>query len=400
MRKPVSSAALDFSYSRMGMYLECPRKYEFRYIQRLPEKPKPYFALGQGVHDALEYLYAVQAPPFPSMEAVLQRFRDEWEKTSPEAKGYSARQLQQGKHKQDFDDGLVMLGAYYRKHRDVLHIPLAVEFRAKVEVDGLNVIMIADRLDYLGNGKIAVVDYKTGKNVERAPDQLYMYQKLLDISPDFQKLAAAKTGEDGPFSVGKMVFCHVPSLEEAAFDRAGDQELGAVWNKALDVAAKIRAREFLPSPGETKCRFCDYRERCQAGSAQTAPEEAAFSLPAKPAGDILGEKIDKCGRLREEADALGREITALMREKGLNLHFGAKYKAALEKSPRLEIPDEKAMLSALRETGLLNRALLPTKKAVENLLSAPDLPPDQRARLESCVRRGENLNLGLNKIKD
>ena len=45
---------LSFSYSKMGMYKECPQKYKFRYVLKLPEKPKYYFAFGSALHKTME----------------------------------------------------------------------------------------------------------------------------------------------------------------------------------------------------------------------------------------------------------------------------------------------------------------------------------------------------------
>ncbi|MBR1980020.1 MAG: PD-(D/E)XK nuclease family protein [Elusimicrobiaceae bacterium] len=58
---------LSFSYSKMGMYKECPQKYKFRYVLKLPEKPKYYFAFGAALHKAREYLYSSLTPPFPPL---------------------------------------------------------------------------------------------------------------------------------------------------------------------------------------------------------------------------------------------------------------------------------------------------------------------------------------------
>lgn len=392
----------------MGMYLECPKKFEFRYVYKLPEKPKSYFAFGHSVHSALEFLYNVDNPPFPSMESLLQRFRQLWDASSWEAKGYRSKI----KADEDFQKGLDMLGRYYLQHKETLKVPLAVEFKTKIPVDGLNVIMIADRIDYLGDGKMAVVDYKTGKAVEREPDQLYMYQKLLDISSDLQNLAKTKTGFSGPFTVQKMNFCHVPSLDESFFERADEGTLGEFWKKVLGVAEDIRAKKFQPSPGETKCRFCDFADRCDRGAGvfRAPPGGAATELadvPAGPVADPLAAKIDRLGELAEqsakmaaESETLRREILALMRERGFNRHFGKKFQAKIEKKTSFEITDQKALLSVLGETGLLKRTLVPTKKTVEKLLAADDIPAEQRERLGRYAATRETQELNLGKIED
>ncbi|HOX23368.1 MAG TPA: PD-(D/E)XK nuclease family protein, partial [Elusimicrobiales bacterium] len=116
---------LQFSHSRMSLYRECPQKYKFRYIDKLPEAPKPYFAFGSSIHTALEFLYDVKAPPFPTLSAVQEAFKKDWEQLTPEQKGYSVPE----KAAEDYVNGLAMLEAYYKKHKSGLQVPVSVEFR-------------------------------------------------------------------------------------------------------------------------------------------------------------------------------------------------------------------------------------------------------------------------------
>ena len=42
------------SHSSITLYNECPQKYKFRYLDRIPETPRHYFSFGHSVHLALE----------------------------------------------------------------------------------------------------------------------------------------------------------------------------------------------------------------------------------------------------------------------------------------------------------------------------------------------------------
>ena len=69
---------LSFSYSKMGMYKECPQKYKFRYVHMLPEQPKYYFAFGSALHEVMEYIYNPANPVFPTLAEVLVFFEKHW----------------------------------------------------------------------------------------------------------------------------------------------------------------------------------------------------------------------------------------------------------------------------------------------------------------------------------
>ena len=383
---------LDFSYSRMGMYLECPRKYHFRYIKRIPEKPRSYFAFGHSVHNALQFLYDPQKPSAPTEKELLAEFSREWRLLDYKAKGYSSPEQEE----KDFDAGKKMVSAYYSAHKASLGEErgqtLAVEFKTTVELDGLAVIGIIDRVDWLGGGKLAVTDYKTGKNVEREPDQLHMYQKILENSPALRALAG-KRGSDSP-AVERLSFLHVPSLSETAFPPAAQEEMAVFWKKVLSVADCIRAAKFSPTPSEFKCRFCDYSQLC-------LPQEAA---PAPAPADAMASKINRLGEIEETSAKLGREaeslrceIAALMSDKKISEAAAGKYSAALSKTRDWAFPDEKALLSLIKELGLSGRILAPTKKTVSRLLSDETLAPETLARLRALAKKIERTEIRVTK---
>ena len=267
---------LDFSYSKMSMYSECPLKYKFRYIDKLPEKPKYYFAFGHSVHSALEFLYNVKSPPFPPLEEILESFERDWRGSSWEEKGYPGRQQAE----RDYAEGRRMLAAYHKKHYAGMAVPLMVEYKTNVKIDGLSVMSVVDRIDYLGDGRISIVDYKTGKDVKRDPGQLHMYQKICELDPVLKEMIAAQYGyKDADVLVENLIFYHVPSLKENIFGRSPQDELEVFWNKALSVADNIKSGRFEPAPGERQCKFCDYHRYCPvfSGAGGAAPCRAKKS---------------------------------------------------------------------------------------------------------------------------
>ncbi|MFH1619703.1 MAG: PD-(D/E)XK nuclease family protein, partial [bacterium] len=297
-----SPRPLDFSYSRMTMYEECPLRFKFRYVDRIPEKPKYYFAFGHSVHNALEFLYNVKSPPFPSMDEMLASFERDWNSASWDKKGY----LSAEKAEADFIEGRRMLTAYYRKHHASMQVPLAVEYKTSLKIDGLSVMSVVDRIDYAGDGSIVISDYKTGKNVKRDPDQLHMYQKICETDPGIKELVKARFGaaESEDIRVGKLVFCHVPTLKESFFERSPAVELGKFWERVLGVAGSITAGRFDPTPGERQCKFCDYKKFCPI-FAEGAVPPAAHPKRVEEEEPVSGEEAlgalaDRYGDLREE----------------------------------------------------------------------------------------------------
>lgn len=399
------SPLLQFSHSRMSLYRECPQKYKFRYIDKLPEEPKPYFAFGSSIHSALEFLYDVKAPPFPTLAAVQAAFKKDWEQLTPEQKGYS----DPDKAASDYVNGLTMLEGYYKKHKAGFEIPVSVEFRTKVPVDGLDVTVIVDRIDHLGGGKLRIVDYKTGKNVSREPDQLYMYQKIIEASAELRFKAAQKTGmKESAISVDQLVFYHVPSLSEDVSPRATDKEIAAFWEKALLVGENIRSAKFDPQPEERKCRWCDYKSHCPVYAGQSSGGQSDFfggllaEPPHKAAADILQEKaaafvalLEKITALDEQALSMKKELAALMAEKNVHTLEAGGCTVQLESVSGIEVPDKKALVKALRENGLYEKALALTPKSISAVLTDSALPPAVKEKLSALLKISRRSDISV-----
>ena len=396
---------LSFSYSKMGMYKECPQKYKFRYVHMIPELPKYYFAFGSILHSVMEFVYDPARQFFPTLAEALAYFDNEWNKTSWEQKGYASMD----KELAGYAEGRRQIEAYYAKNASTFTHPLSVEMRSTLEIDGLSLISILDRLDYLGDGQVKILDYKTGKTVQREPDQLYMYQKVVETAPVIKALVQQKDPSVKEIKVGQLAFYHLPSLTEMTFERAPDKEILEFWQKVLSVADKIRAGQFSPTPGENQCRWCDYRNICPVftGKEYTGPSGAAAlmllkgQIPAcdvkevkssakttelsKTPQEVLSEKIDRYGNLSKEIEQLKKEIIELMKQQQFTRHFGAEYKAQLHTKISTKFDDKEAVLALLRKYNLLSKTLVPTQSTIAALLEDPTVPAEAKTALSKLA---------------
>lgn len=395
---------LSFSYSKMGMYKECPQKYKFRYVHMLPEQPKYYFAFGSALHEVMEYVYNPLNPSFPTLEQALSFFKTHWDSTSFDQKGYANME----KELLGYEEGCRIIRAYYGKHGASLVHPLSVEMKSTLEMDGLSLISILDRIDYLGDGRVKILDYKTGKTVQREPDQLMMYQKVAESSPAILKLVQATDPSVKEIKVEQMAFYHLPSLQELSFERSTDKEMYEFWQKVLGVADEIRAGKFPPAPEENKCRWCDYRNICpiftgkeydgpsgwgakipQVDPASSVSKPAA--VPAKTEDEILSEKIDRLGEIGQEEKKLRTEIIQLMKKLGYKRQFSSKFQAELTQQQKRIFTDHEKIVDLLKQLNLLKKTLVPTQSTVEALLTDPTVSEQAKAQILAFVQ---------NQIKD
>jgi RecB family exonuclease len=258
------------SHSSISLFNECPQKYKFKYVDKIPEKPRHFFSFGQSVHSALEFFYGVKALPAPTLEEVLAYYKEHW---------VSAGYKDPGQEAQYFEDGKAILAAYHKKHLKDFALPFFVEYGFTFEVDGVPVTGKVDRVDKLPDERLSIIDYKTGKalvggRVEADP-QLTMYQLACE------QLLGMK--------VAKLSFYHLPSLREQIVERHEDSLVEGLKKKIVVTAEKISAGTFEPKPSESVCRWCDYKPLCPVFKPQYAVPAAAPSVEADAA---LAEKID------------------------------------------------------------------------------------------------------------
>lgn len=390
---------LSFSYSKMGMYKECPQKYKFRYVHMLPEKPKYYFAFGTALHAVMEFIFDPTKLTFPSLQQALQFFDTTWNKTSFEQKGYASA----AKELEGYTEGRRIIESYYAANSSSFVHPLSTEMKSTLELDGLSLISILDRVDYLGDGKIKILDYKTGKTVQREPDQLYMYQKVVENSPTVRKLVLSKEPNVKEIRVAQLSFYHLPTLQEMTFERAADKEIFEFWQGVLQIADKIRAGKFDPTPGENQCRWCDYRNLCPVftGKEYGAVSVEKASAPAQSANvqDVLSEKIDRCGALEEEVKLLRQEIIALLKQHHFERHFGKNYQAVLSNTEKVEFPNKEKVIELLRRFQLLAKVLVPTQSTILHLLEDDSVPAEAKQSLRALTTQTMQETLSLKKTE-
>ncbi len=383
------------SHSSISLYLECPQKFKFRYIDKLPEAPKWFFSFGQSLHAALEFFYSVKALPAPTLEQLLAFYKDNWRK-----EGYKSPQQEL----EYFADGRRILEEFYRLHIDSYRIPYFAEYKFDLEVDGVPVTGFVDRIDKLGNGNLAVIDYKTGKDIKldrvEGDPQLTLYQMAVE------QLLGAK--------VETLTFYHLPSQRALTTRPRAADKIEALRERIVDVHSRIQAERFDPDPEEKKCQWCDYRPHCPVfRSMYAAPPPAAPVIRKKailaPAADSDQERlaalVDRYGDLRgqeqqiqSEIEELKAEIVSLLRKNGYVRAFGNRFEVSAQAEKRWDFRDRGKVLEALRRHGLYEKVLKPSAPEVYRLLESPELPEAAREEIERLGERRDTESLELRRL--
>ena len=391
------------SHSSISMYLECPQKWKFKYLDKIPEEPKWFFSFGQSVHKALEFFYDIKMLPPPSLEDILAFYKKHWKTV-----GYKdARQ-----EKEYFAEGERILKGFYDKHIPTFRLPFFAEYQFHLDVDGVPVTGFVDRIDKLDSGNLAVVDYKTGKafDLERVEQdaQLTMYQMACE-----EKLG---------LKVESLTFYHLPSLTPLTVGPHAEGQVRDLRKRIVHVSGEIQAGRFEPKPEERKCQWCDYRPHCpvfrhlyvtHGAEAEGAPQAELPMAPPKRSAltadknedDLLVELVDRYGKLREQAheleassEDLKAEIVELLRKKGYVKAFGGQYEVGVHFEDKWEFADKTRVLDVLRSHGLYDKVLKPSAPEVQKLMADAELPSEVRQDLERLGEKKRHSTLRFKRI--
>lgn len=159
---------IKVSISSLGCYEQCPRKYKYQYLDKLPRRSFEHLDVGNYVHEVLEYFHSeinVLQAPFKKEDLLKKIAKERWS-------GYSTKISQEGLIKSRD------LLKSYLQYIDRTFMPdvLATEDEFMFNITD-NIIMrgIVDRIDRMPDGSLRILDYKTGKSKNLHKFQIQVY---------------------------------------------------------------------------------------------------------------------------------------------------------------------------------------------------------------------------------
>ncbi len=258
----------EINPSKLQCYLDCPRQYRFRYVDKRPERRTfGPTALGRSVHKAMRDFYGMD-PEQRTVENLLRALRRAWDPT-----GYrSAREAEDA-----FNRAEDMLRRYHAgtDPQNARVVAMESKFSHARSSDNILVTGRVDRLD-IDNGEYVIVDYKTGRFGQ---DDITLNESL-PLSLYAIAVSAAMGRE-----VFRIAVEHLPTGRRAE-TRRRPERLEQDWTKLTGLVAEMRFEEaeFPPRPSSL-CRWCDYLVACPEGRASIRVENA----PADDVPPLLDE---------------------------------------------------------------------------------------------------------------
>lgn len=244
------------SYTDLSTYSQCPRKYYFRRIQRLPEPTNPALFVGALVHAVLaeyfRYPAEVRRDPQAAFGRLGRRLRERWA-NDPAGR----RQAFRGDRRMEAEWGnraMAMLRNFLATVSPDLEPGGVEQFLEWPVSEQLLLRGKVDRLDPTGGGGYRIVDYKSGRIPETEASVAADRQ-----APLYKGMVEACTGR--PVTSVHLIYLQGP--HEITL-RPADGDVAAAIQYVAETVAAIQAdTAFEPRPSK-RCRWCGYLEVCPA----------------------------------------------------------------------------------------------------------------------------------------
>jgi RecB family exonuclease len=356
------------SFSKISTYQNCPLSYKFQYVDKLPTEEKWYFSFGSTLHLCAEHFFRVKVPPPPSHAELLSFYDEAWRSGGYESVEEEERYRAYGRQ---------VMTRFWELHNADFRPPLAVERNFSIDIEGVSLRGVIDRVDKLGNG-LSILDYKTNQ-------QLFTKEYVADnLQLTLYQMAA---GQLWQLPVEKLTLYHLRSNTACSCGARTEQQLEAARGLVLEVAESIERQQF-PAVENTFCpcdyaRYCPYHRHKYLPVRQEPPGEE--TLPAVDVGEAVEEYVSLQGKIKEleaQLKDIRQAITEYCQVQGLNRVYGRENAITYKQVARTGF-NEDEVRALLEPLGLWQGVLGLDRARLEQLLSDETVSGELKEKLEA-----------------
>jgi len=238
------------SYSRIAVYDDCPKRYKFIYVDKLPTMERSYFSFGNSIHKALEIFYHPEKnfvrTKKPPLEYLLKLLDEHW---------ISAGYRTEYQEKKAKEEALQILRKLYRETIFGFHPAYLVEKSFSFRLGEFKVVGKIDRIDQTSDGYI-IIDYKTSRTLPRFFKEIDLLQPIIYYIGAKEFLGLEK--------VDYVSLYFVRFNKKVKFD-ISEELLKKGKGKIIQVGEAIQRSEF-PTKADGSCSTCEFKNICPAFS--------------------------------------------------------------------------------------------------------------------------------------
>ncbi len=347
---------MRLSYSSMNTYETCPAKFKFQYEDRVPQGRSAALSFGDSLHRALHLFHNRPVPVAPSVDELLEMLEACWV-----SEGF----VDASEERTYVDHGREVLSQYHSENAEAYRIPAALEFRFTIDVEGVALSGVIDRMDRIPGGGYEIVDYKTNR---RLPPQARIDQ---DLQLSIYHMAAREIWGIEPERL--TLYYLLPGQRMTTVRTARDVD--ELRRRIGVVAERIDAGMFEPRQNPL-CDWCEYQPLCPLFRHRYEREQGD---PAPRMTEIVDEWIGLKRKGREvyrRIDELAGLINAFADEHGYRRLFGSDGAAIDRRAQHVTAPIDEKVREILEPLGLWEQVLSVDPAKLNALIESRTLSPD------------------------
>ena len=393
-----------YSYSKLGTYEKCPRKFKYKYIDDLDvegfESIEPF--MGSRVHDALEKLYkAKKFTKIIPLPKLLEFYRKEWERNWHD----NIKIVKDFKPEHYKKLGERCIRDYYNSHKPFDRGKIiGNELKVNLVLDGYdgenyNITGKIDRLVKVGD-KYEVHDYKTSHSLPKT-------EELRDNIQLALYAIAVKRSYENIEDIG-LVWHYLIQNEEIELE-CSDAKIERVKEKVKKKIKKVEeAKEEgeFPTQKSGLCPYCGYQEVCPLFKHKFETEDLEPKEFKKEEGVKLVNKFRDLREKKKEAERKMKEVKKKLvqysKQKDVQYVYGSDVKANVKTYknpyfPRSNDPKRDKLVEILREEGKLDELSTLKLRKLSSKFKNEEFDQELIDKLENFVEIKENSRIYLSK---
>jgi DNA helicase-2/ATP-dependent DNA helicase PcrA len=242
---PLVKDDMRFSASAIRMYEDCPLKFKYSYLLKIPTPQKTFFQVGTDVHAVYEQMSRLMMQgEKPDISVARELLKSIWDPS-----GFDSETQEHQEH----DKMQKMLDFWMNFESTNPNETIEVEKWFDLSLDGAKFGGSIDRLDKTPDGDYIVIDYKTNKTP-------YSKNKLLDdVQIALYCAAVREMYGKLPVHAGHMYVN--PGVAEMRLIDVSEEGVEAVVEGIKEMVGRILIEDFEVKK-DPNCRFCDYKGIC------------------------------------------------------------------------------------------------------------------------------------------
>ena len=247
----------------------CPRRWFFKYIERLPEPSHQAALVGSFAHLVLESLCELE-PPERTQDNAKAAAKRLWP-TFVEDPDYQELNLDDDEARAfRWQSWIAIAGLWHIEDPATVDV-VSTEQKISTSLAGVPFKGIVDRVDRT-HGKLVVSDYKSGtlpgsRWRDDKVQQVMLYAAALEASAGEQPERA------------RLLYLGQQILDVTVTRRSIDEATGRLAETWDNVSQACEGETFEPNP-TVLCGWCPFVTRCEAGRQEISTRQAGGNFPS------------------------------------------------------------------------------------------------------------------------